>query len=84
MDEPRPSFIWFIVVAVTIVFGILYASLPETIEAVDTRRHRFRVPRDPKFSGKQVKQRPLLIGVWLVIVVPLAGWGVVATRRASR
>lgn len=76
---------WFIVVAVTLVFVFLYFTLPETFEAVDTRRRKsFRVPRDPKFLGKQVNQRPLLVGTWLAIVVPLASWGVVLTWRASR
>jgi carbon starvation protein CstA len=85
VDEPRPSFIWFIVVAVTIVFAVLYYSLPETFEAVDAGRPgRFRLRQEPKFLGKQVNQRPMLISVWLVIVVPLAAWGVVVTRRASQ
>ncbi|HXG58461.1 MAG TPA: hypothetical protein VNL91_05530 [Thermoanaerobaculia bacterium] len=84
MEAPRPSFLWQIVAAVTIVFAVLFASLPETVEAVSTRRSRLGAPREATFRGKQVGQRPLLVGVWLVIVVPLAGWAVTVTRRASR
>jgi hypothetical protein len=83
MGEARPAFIWFIVVIVTIVFAFLYFSLPESIAAVDTGRHA-RFVRNPKFSGKQVNQRPLLIGVWASIALPLSAWGVVTMIRNSR
>lgn len=76
----------FVIVVVTIVFGLLYVSLPDTSEAVDTGYHRRAVTfgREPKFLGKQVKQWPLLLGTWLAIVVPLAGWTIVVARRRSR
>ena len=82
-EPPRPLFIWFIVVVVTMVFAMLYFSLPETIEAVATggRGSGFHRIQNAKFQGKQVNQRPILVGVWLAIVVPLAAWGVVVTRR---
>ncbi|HEX7150282.1 MAG TPA: hypothetical protein VF618_02255 [Thermoanaerobaculia bacterium] len=74
MNDLRESFVWRVLVFVTAIFVMLYIMLPDTVQSVNTRGSGGVFRSSPERPlGPPVSQKPLLIGVYFVIALPLAG-----------
>lgn len=85
MDEetPRAKFLWLIVSLVTVIFLLMYVSLPPVAAddyPISTHgRYRHRYTDVPK--GTPIDQRPMLAAIYCLIAIPLAVWAGVLTSR---